>query len=53
MQDMFASRVLDAGSELQSDHPGFTDAEYRKRRAMFADIAIKYRCGGTGASVSF
>jgi len=41
--DMFADRVLDAGAELQSDHPGFTDAEYRKRRAMFADIAIKYR----------
>lgn len=44
-KDMFADRVLDAGSELQSDHPGFTDPEYRKRRAMFADLAIKYRYG--------
>ncbi|EDQ91109.1 uncharacterized protein MONBRDRAFT_31770 [Monosiga brevicollis MX1] len=43
--DLFADRVLDAGRDLQSDHPGFTDANYRKRRAYFADIAINYRHG--------
>ncbi|EGD81433.1 phenylalanine hydroxylase [Salpingoeca rosetta] len=43
--DVFATRVLDAGRDLKSDHPGFTDAEYRKRRAFFADIAINYKHG--------
>eukprot|EP00049_Salpingoeca_infusionum_P017408 m.352847 g.352847 ORF g.352847 m.352847 type:complete len:433 (-) comp16622_c0_seq1:1339-2637(-) len=43
--DVFATRVLDAGKELKSDHPGFTDPEYRKRREFFADIAITYKHG--------
>eukprot|EP00730_Choanoeca_flexa_P002075 TRINITY_DN10900_c0_g1_i2.p1 TRINITY_DN10900_c0_g1~~TRINITY_DN10900_c0_g1_i2.p1 ORF type:complete len:512 (+),score=104.61 TRINITY_DN10900_c0_g1_i2:1184-2719(+) len=43
--DMFADRVLDAGRDLQSDHPGFTDKTYRERRAYFADIAISYKHG--------
>ncbi len=40
--DQFANRVLSYGSELDSDHPGFRDVEYRKRRTEFADIAIQY-----------
>lgn len=43
--DIFAERVLDAGRDLQSDHPGFTDETYRKRRAYFADIALTYKHG--------
>lgn len=43
--DAFATRVLDAGEELTSDHPGFTDPVYRERRKYFADIAIKYKHG--------
>ena len=43
--DEFANRVLDAGSELQADHPGFKDDTYRARRNELADIAIKYRHG--------
>ncbi|CAF3374473.1 unnamed protein product [Rotaria sp. Silwood1] len=41
--DQFANRVLSYGSELDSDHPGFRDVLYRKRRKEFADIAHQYR----------
>ncbi|XP_063691914.1 phenylalanine-4-hydroxylase-like isoform X3 [Bolinopsis microptera] len=43
--DRFASQILSYGSELDSDHPGFTDEIYRKRRKMFADIAFNYKHG--------
>ena len=43
--DMYADRVLTYGSELSSDHPGFKDPVYRKRRKFFADIAHEYRTG--------
>ena len=41
--DMFANRILSYGSELDSDHPGFTDPIYRARRKEFADIAFNYK----------
>ncbi|XP_013775389.2 protein henna-like isoform X2 [Limulus polyphemus] len=43
--DRFANQILSYGSELDADHPGFTDPEYRKRRKYFADIAYHYRHG--------
>jgi phenylalanine-4-hydroxylase len=43
--DQFANRVLDAGAELQADHPGFQDPIYRARRNELAHIAINYRYG--------
>jgi phenylalanine-4-hydroxylase len=43
--DMIANRTLDAGIDLQADHPGFKDAEYRKRRAKLAEKAMLYRMG--------
>lgn len=43
--DIFANEVLDAGSDLQSDHPGFNDAEYRARREELARLAKEHRFG--------
>ena len=41
--DNFANQILSYGDQLDSDHPGFTDAVYRQRRKEFADIAFNYR----------
>lgn len=43
--DRFANQILSYGAELDADHPGFTDAEYRARRKYFADIAFNYKHG--------
>jgi len=43
--DRFANQILSYGSELDSDHPGFTDPVYRARRKEFADIAFFYKHG--------
>ena len=41
--DKFANQILSYGAELDSDHPGFTDPVYRKRRKEFADIAFFHK----------
>ena len=41
--DLIAHRTLDAGTDLESDHPGFHDKTYRDRRAALAESAIKHR----------
>ena len=41
--DMIAHRTLDAGVDLESDHPGFNDNVYRSRRAELATNANKHR----------
>lgn len=43
--DRFANQILSYGSELDADHPGFTDPVYRARRKEFADIAFHYKYG--------
>eukprot|EP00616_Rhizochromulina_sp_CCMP1243_P013079 CAMPEP_0118973784 /NCGR_PEP_ID=MMETSP1173-20130426/10905_1 /TAXON_ID=1034831 /ORGANISM="Rhizochromulina marina cf, Strain CCMP1243" /LENGTH=405 /DNA_ID=CAMNT_0006923477 /DNA_START=218 /DNA_END=1435 /DNA_ORIENTATION=- len=43
--DEVANRVLDAGIDLESDHPGFSDPVYRERRSMLAENALKHRYG--------
>ncbi|CAG9855664.1 unnamed protein product [Phyllotreta striolata] len=43
--DRFANQILSYGAELDADHPGFTDPEYRARRKYFADIAFNYKHG--------
>jgi phenylalanine-4-hydroxylase len=41
--DLIANRTLDAGIDLEADHPGFHDVGYRERRSILADVALKYR----------
>lgn len=43
--DEIATLVLVGGEDLEADHPGFKDEEYRRRRADIADSAIRYRLG--------
>ena len=43
--DVVANRILDAGTDLESDHPGFHDPVYRSRRQMLAENAMKFRHG--------
>jgi phenylalanine-4-hydroxylase len=38
-----ANRTLDAGVDLQSDHPGFNDLLYRDRRSVLAMAAKNHR----------
>ena len=42
--DIIANRTLDA-SDLHSDHPGFNDPKYRKRREILTQNARNYRFG--------
>jgi len=51
--DKFANQILSYGSELDSDHPGFTDPVYRARRKQFADIAFHYKHGTPIPTVNY
>ena len=43
--DEIATLVLAGGEDLEADHPGFKDQDYRKRRAVIADAAFRYKLG--------
>lgn len=43
--DTFASKVMSYGAELDADHPGFSDAKYRERRAEITRLAREFRTG--------
>ena len=51
--DQFSRSTLDAGVELEADHPGFTDPVYRKRRQEIAQIAREYRSGQDVPRISY
>ena len=38
---------MDAGSDLESDHPGFNDDEYRERRRAITEAALAYKAGAS------
>ena len=40
--DTIAGRTMDAGTDLEADHPGFHDPVYRQRRQALADAANRY-----------
>ena len=42
--DGLDQKTLSAGSELECDHPGFKDLEYRKRRTEIAKVAFSHNC---------
>ncbi|MEQ8485582.1 MAG: ACT domain-containing protein [Pseudomonadales bacterium] len=43
--DRVAGHTLQAGSDLEADHPGFHDQAYRRRRAAIEAAALAYRHG--------
>ncbi|ESS30824.1 aromatic amino acid hydrolase AAH2, partial [Toxoplasma gondii VEG] len=43
--DRIASHTLDAGKDLEADHPGFHDVIYRKRRQEIASCAENHKAG--------
>jgi phenylalanine-4-hydroxylase len=51
--DRIAGHTLDAGTDLQADHPGFNDPAYRARRAMIDALARGHRHGQPIPSVDY
>lgn len=43
--DSFSTKSLEYGAELEADHPGFTDQEYRKRRIAITNFARSFKYG--------
>lgn len=51
--DRYATRCLQFGAELDANHPGFSDTEYRKRREIITRNAAEYRHGMPLPSVDY
>ncbi len=51
--DQCALETLDAGEDLQADHPGFNDPDYRSRRNFLAQVAQKFRAGDSIPRINY
>ena len=51
--DSLALLVLEGGTDLQSDHPGFKDEVYKKRRKELAKFASEFKYGDAPARVNY
>jgi len=51
--DFVAGGTLDAGAELEADHPGFHDRAYRERRRIITEQASRHRHGDPLPAVSY
>jgi phenylalanine-4-hydroxylase len=51
--DEFSNKVMEYGAELSSNHPGFTDEVYRKRRKEITAIASAYKHGEKIPTVNY
>ena len=51
--DLFSAKTLDAGADLEADHPGFSDAAYRQRRHDIVAAAAAYRHGAPIPAVAY
>eukprot|EP01084_Bolivina_argentea_P289960 498005_1 len=51
--DSVSCLVLDGGTDLQADHPGFSDPEYKARRAKVAHQAKDFKFGDAPAVVNY
>lgn len=51
--DQFSTKTLDAGAELEGDHPGFHDKDYRERRRWIVAQASTFKHGQEIPRVSY
>lgn len=51
--DRVANNTLEAGAELQADHPGFADGVYRQRRKAVDAVARRHRHGDEFPAVEY
>eukprot|EP00484_Ammonia_sp_Unknown_P007718 CAMPEP_0197075102 /NCGR_PEP_ID=MMETSP1384-20130603/211442_1 /TAXON_ID=29189 /ORGANISM="Ammonia sp." /LENGTH=513 /DNA_ID=CAMNT_0042513945 /DNA_START=8 /DNA_END=1549 /DNA_ORIENTATION=+ len=51
--DSVALLVLDGGTDLEADHPGFHDADYKQRRNKITEAAAQFRFGDSPSIVDY